>query len=93
MHQDYVIISMTMADQGTVHHVLRSQQYKEWLRATSDDGMADVFTLHDLLEAVGKDFSNLALAEEYVDGMDGVVSKHMEIRMTAPMTTADLGSD
>jgi hypothetical protein len=93
MHQDYVIVSMTVADEDAVHHVLRSKQYRKWLRDTSNDALPDVVALHDLLKAVGKVFSSPALAEEYVDGMHGVVSKRVEIRTTAPLTTADFGSD
>ncbi len=89
MNQEYVIVTVTMKDGEKVHNVLRSEQHREWLRTGPLDARGSAAALHDLLEAVGKDFTELAYAENYVNQMRGTVTKHIHVEGPAPMVVSD----
>lgn len=89
MTQEYVIVSVTMKDGEKVHNVLRSEQHREWLRTGPLDARGSEAALHDLLEAVGKDFTTLGNAEHYVDQMHGTIAKHIHVEGPAPMVVSD----
>jgi len=87
MQHRYAIVTVRIVGEETAYHVLRETQHATLKQHVLLQRLNDERTVHDLLEAVGKDFTTRRRAEAYVESMRGVVADRMYVTL-APRSDA-----